>query len=87
MTPKDPENLTNSPSTETDARSHDVQRPPDGPGQHKQADADRMTKSGRYRLPPGTERGDAGSETAQSRADRLTREGYEAGPRTREPKA
>jgi hypothetical protein len=87
MTPKDPKNLTNSPSTATDGRSQDVQGPPSGPGQHERADADRMTKSGRQRRPPRTEGGDSGPETAQRRADRLTKEGYEAGLRTGDPKA
>jgi hypothetical protein len=54
MTPKDAKNLANSPSTGTDDRAQGVPGPQNTP-EHEQDPADRMTKSGRQRLPPRTQ--------------------------------
>ena len=58
MIPKNPKPLTNSPSTGADEGAQGVQGPPNTPGKREQDHADRMTKSGRQRLPARTQGGD-----------------------------
>ena len=51
MTPKDAKSLANSPGTGTNDPAQDVPGPQNTPGKHEHDHADRMTKSGRHRLP------------------------------------